>query len=69
MKKLELNKKQIFSLSADEMIKVNGGGETRSDRKSGHCAYSRAHPDTCVCDNNTADGNEPTTYTVGCLSS
>jgi len=43
MKKLSLKKQKVTSLSSKEMSQVIGGGEARSDRKQGDCAYSRNH--------------------------
>lgn len=39
--KLKLEKQKITSLSSSEMKQINGGGEARSDRRNGNCAYSR----------------------------
>lgn len=47
--KLSLKKQKVVALSSKEMEKINGGGEARSDRRTGNCNYSRANPTTCDC--------------------
>lgn len=39
--KLKLEKQNITSLSNNEMSAIQGGGEARSDRRTGDCAFSR----------------------------
>lgn len=46
MRKLNLNKQKVVSLTDVQMQQINGGGEKRSDRKTGDCAFSRKHGET-----------------------
>ncbi len=50
---LKLHKQNITTLSKSEMNTVQGGGYKRSQRKTGHCAYSYNHT------NNTATSCKP----------
>lgn len=49
MKKIALNKVNIIALTSEGMSTINGGGERRSDRLSGGCAYSRQNPEIAPC--------------------
>ncbi|MGD1847822.1 MAG: hypothetical protein ACFB10_20710 [Salibacteraceae bacterium] len=40
---LKLEKQSITSLNKQEMATIHGGGEKRSDRRTGDCAFSRRH--------------------------
>lgn len=61
--KLKLEKQKIQSLNSKEMSNIKGGGEARSDRRTGNCDYSRKHPQVFLCD--CGDGTyEP--IVVGC---
>ena len=48
MKKINLEKQKIVSLSDDELANVKGGGLKRSNRRGGDCGYSRRYPDAYV---------------------
>jgi hypothetical protein len=53
--KLELEKQEVALLTKDQMHEISGGGEARSDRLTGDCAFSRANGVTTVwtdADNN-----------------
>ena len=41
--KLKLEKQKLVSLSSEEMNNVVGGGQARSQRRTGDCAYSRSN--------------------------
>ena len=43
---LKLEKQKLVSLTLNEMESVNGGGQKRSDRLNGNCAYSRKWRET-----------------------
>ena len=47
MKKINLEKQKIVSLSNDELADVKGGGPRRSNRRNGDCRYSRKNPAEC----------------------
>ena len=53
---LDLNKMASVRLTSENTLKVYGGGEARSDRRSGACRYSRKHPETTTCVD--GDGHE-----------
>jgi hypothetical protein len=38
---LNLNKQKLSELSDDQLSNTRGGGEARSDRRTGNCAFSR----------------------------
>ena len=44
MKKLNLNKQEVFELSKSEQNDIRGGGLNRSNRRGGDCRYSRNNP-------------------------
>lgn len=43
---LKINQIHVANLSDNEMSSISGGGEARSDRLTGTCAYSREHGTT-----------------------
>lgn len=56
---LKLEKQSITMLSKQEMTTLKGGGENRSDRRTGDCAFSRRNGVTTA----TIDGE---TVNTGC---
>lgn len=62
-KALVLKKFQHNKLNAEASVTVVGGGEARSDRRTGSCAYSRKHgvtTDYCIDDNGDVVHSRPT---------
>lgn len=64
--KLVLNKQKILSLNSKEMSDIKGGGEARSDRRTGNCDYSRKHPEYCECIAAPGDELESEPLVTGC---
>lgn len=67
--KLKLNKQSIINLSSSEMESINGGRGGWSNFRTGHCNYSKNHPQVIYLTVDDNHDGQPDPRTIGCLSS